>query len=230
MICKDVVTYYVPVEGLWSDESQRKLIEKWKESWEKYGWTATALVEADVKTHDRFAFFNEHFRGKPTEYPIDYTSACFMRWLAASHYARPRGEFVLLSDYDVINHGLEPVEAEPGRMKIFCDEPPTSVFMGAVLGGWKQFLDMAELFAAWKPDDLDYNYNAKCFHQDDLSMLVRMFETGTRLRPEWFTKVPGCALFDYSGWRTSKLVHYGFAMKAAGFWPKHEFVGKIRRF
>lgn len=227
MICNEVVTYYVPVPGLWSDESQQKLIAIWKHSWEKYGWKATVLTDRDVHTHPRFAFFDEHFRAKPTEYGVEYTTACFIRWLAAAHYAAPRTGQVMLTDYDVINHGFVPIESTE-ELRIFCDEPPASVFMGAVLGKAQHFLDMAELFAAWKPDDLDWNHNAQCFHQDDLSMLVRMFETGSRPKPDWFIKVPGCALFDYGSWRTSPLVHYGFAMKARKFWPKCDFVGKIR--
>lgn len=228
MICKDVVTYYVDVPGLWGNETQRALIALWKKSWEKYGWTATVLEEADVKSHPRFEFFNEHFRAKPTEYGVPYTTACFMRWLAAHHYAAPRTGAIMLTDYDVVNHGFEPVEVEPGKMKLFCDEPPTSVFMGAVLGSAQHFLDMAELFASWAPDEHDWNHHAQCYHQDDLSMLVRMFESKTRPKPDFFVKVPGCALFDYSSWRTSKLVHYGYAMRQAGYWPKHEFIEKLR--
>lgn len=225
-----VVTYYVPVEGLWSDESQRKLIEVWRRSWEKAGWTATVLTESDCKTHPRYGFFREHFFAKPSEYPIDYTAACFMRWLAAAHFGALRSDVVMLTDYDVINYGFEPRPPEHGKMEILCDEPPVSIFMGAVLGTPQHFLDMAELFAAWKPDDLDFNHNAGLLHQDDLSMLVRMFETKTRPKPDWFIKSPGCTLYDYGGYRTAKMVHFGYAMKQRGFWPKHEWIEKIRRF
>lgn len=227
-ICNQVVTYYVPVEGLWSDESQRELISIWQKSWSKYGWTATVLTEADITTHPRFGFFNEQFKSKPSEYQITYTSACFLRWLAASHYAQPRCESIMLVDYDVINYGFEPFEFQPGQMRILCDEPPPSIFMGAVIGSHQHFLDMAELFAAWKPDELDFNHSAGCLHQDDLSMLVRMFESKTRPKPEWLIKVPGCALYDYSAWRTSKLVHYGYAMMQAGHWPKFTWIPRLR--
>ena len=228
MTCNEVVTYYENVPGLWSNESQQALISIWRQSWEKYGWKATVLTENDVRTHPRFDFFNEHFRAKPTEYGVDYTTACFMRWLAAAHYAGPRSGHIMLTDYDVINHGFEPQQIDPYKLMILCDEPPASVFMGAVIGPAQNFLDMAELFASWGPDELDFNHHANCYHQDDLTMLVRMFESKTRPKPEWFIKVPGCALFDYSSWRTSKLVHYGFEMKARKFWPKCDFVGKIR--
>lgn len=225
-----VVTYYEPVEGLWSDHSQRELIKVWERSWRKAGWDPVVLTEADIRSHPRHDFFSQHIYAKPSEYPKKYTASCFLRWLAASHYGELRGTNVLLSDYDVINYGLEPYEPAPGQMEILCDEPPVSIFMGAVLGTPRHFLDMMELFVAWQPDELDFNHNAGCMHQDDLSMLVRMFETKTRPKPDWLVKVPGCALYDYSGYRTSKLVHYGFAMKQRGFWPKHEHIERIRRF
>jgi hypothetical protein len=225
-----VVTYYVPVEGLWSVESQRALIEVWSRSWEKAGWTATVLTEADVASHPRFAFFKEHFDAKPTEYGVQYTSACFMRWLAAAHYGSLRSDGIMLVDYDVVNYGFEPQELRPNEMTIFCDEPPATVFMGAVLGRPQHFLDMAELFAAAKPGEHDWNTHAKLFHQDDLHLLMRMFENKTLDKPEWLVKLPGCALFDYQSWRTSKLVHFGYACKQLGYWPKHEFIEKLRRF
>lgn len=225
-----VVTYYEEIPGLWSNESQLALIELWRESWTKAGWVCTVLKEADVKTHSRFDFFFEHFNSKPSEYGNAYTNACWLRWLAAAHYGNLRGFDVMLTDYDVLNVGFEPREIYPNEMTIFCDEPPGSVFMGAVLGSPQHFLDMAELFVSFVPDELDYNHHAKMMHQDDLSMLMRMFDTKTRPKPEWLVKRPGCALFDYQSWRSSKLVHFGYAMKQLGYWPKHEWVRRLRPF
>lgn len=225
-----VVTYYTPVPGLWSPDSQWALIDVWRRSWEKAGWEATVLQEADILSHPRYAFFKEQFDAKPTEYGTTYTSACFLRWLSAAHYGSLRGFDVILTDYDVINYGFEPQDARPNEMTIFCDEPPASIFMGAVLGKPQHFLDMAELFVAAKPCDHDWNTHAKLYHQDDLSLLCRMFESKTLPKPDWLVKRPGCALFDYSAYRTSKLVHYGFAMRGLGHWPKHEHIEKLRRF
>lgn len=225
-----VVTYYVPVEGLWSDESQRALIDVWRRSWEKAGWVATVLTEADVVTHPRFGFFKEHFDSKPTEYGVAYTGACFMRWLAASHYGNLRGFDIMLTDYDVINYGFEPQNTRPDEMTIFCDEPPVSVYLGAILGSPQHFLDMAELFVAAKPGEHDWVEHLKAFHQDDLCLVHRMMDRKTLMKPEWLIKRPGCALFDYQSWHTSKLVHYGYALKALGHWPKHEHIEKLRPF
>lgn len=228
--CNMAVTYFTPVPDLYDPASQRALIDVWQRSWRKAGWEPVVLQEADVKSHPRYEFFREHFEAKPTEYGVAYTASCFMRWLAAAHYGSLRGQGIMLVDYDVINYGFEPQAPRPEEMTIFCDEPPASVFMGAVLGTPQHFLDIAEIFAAAKPCEHDWNAHAGLFHQDDLSLLCRMFETGTLTKPDWLVKRPGCALYDYSAWRTSKLVHYGFAMKQLGHWPKHEHIEKLRRF
>lgn len=225
-----VITFFVPVEGLWSVESQEALIDVWRRSWKKAGWEPTVLTTADIVTHPRFSFFKAHFDAKPTEYGVAYTSACFQRWLAAAHYGNLTGYNIMLTDYDVINYGFAPQDVRPNEMTIFCDEPPATVFMGAVLGTPQHFLDMAELFAAAKPDEHDWNHHAQMFHQDDLSLLMRMFETKTLSKPDWLVKRPGCALFDYQSWRSSKLVHYGYAMRALGHWPKHEHIERLRKF
>lgn len=230
MICRTAITYYEDVPGLWSPESQWALIDVWRRSWEKAGWETAVLREADVKSHPRYEFFREHFDAKPSEYGKAYTNACWFRWLGAHHYSSLRTGCAMLLDYDCINYGFEPQEVRPNEMTIFCDEPPASVFMGAVLGSSQHFLDMTELFAAAKPDQYDWNAHANMFHQDDLSLLCRMFESKTLPKPEWLVKRPGCALFDYASWRTSKIVHFAYAMKQLGYFPKFEHIEKLRRF
>jgi hypothetical protein len=224
----------MPVPGLWSDQSQWALIDVWKRSWAKAGWEPIIVQEHHLKEHPRFQFFNEHFRSKPTEYPVEYTTAAFMRWFGAYVIGAQYNEPVMLVDYDVINYGMEPREPEPGKMEILCSEPPASIFMGAVLGQPQNFLDMAELFVSWKPDELDFNHKAGCMHQDDLSFLVRCFHPPpgdtARPKPDWLVKRPGCALYDYSSWRSEKLVHYGYQMKNNNYWPKHRYIEHIRPF
>lgn len=225
----EVITYHMPVENLWPNEDMMALLAVWKRSWEKFGWKATVLTEADIRTHPKFDFFNDHFRSKPSEYPVEFTVACFHRYLAAAHYGNLRGCSVLMSDADVVNYGMEPREPIEGKMELICSEPPGSVFCGALLGRPQHFLDLCELFAAWTVDDLDFNSSAGQYHQDDLTMLSRAF-AGTRPKPEWLIKSSGCALYDYCGWRTEKLVHYGFQMKKTGAWPKHLHIERLRPF
>lgn len=222
---KNVFTYFMPVPGLYSTDSQYRLIDVWRRSWAKAGWNPRVLDESFVKGHPRYNFFKSRYWALPTEYGNEYCGACFFRWLAV---AMAGGG--MLTDYDVINYGFEPRDPEEREMIIYCDDPPPTIFMGAVLGTANQFETMAQIFADWNPDKFDWNDHAKLMHCDDLSMLVRMFETKTYPKPEWLVKKPGCGLYDFSPWKTSKLVHYGYAMHAAGLWPKHAHIENLRPF
>ena len=230
MICNTVVTYFTPVPELYHPDSQWQLIEVWKKSWAKAGWDPIVLTLDDVATHPRFGFFFEHFHAKPTEYGQPYTESCFLRYLAAAHYGSLRGVNIMLTDYDVINYFFPPLEPWDNELTIFCDEPPASIFCGAVMGRPHHFLDLCELFAAAKPDQFDWNVHAKMFHQDDLSLISRFFDSKTLEKPAWMVKRPGCALYDYPSWRTSRLVHFGYALKQAGYFPKHEWIERLRPF
>lgn len=223
-----VVTYYSSVPALYDEASQQNLIRIWERSWRKAGWTAVVLTEADVRSYSRFKFFAEQFNSKPTEYGSLYSNAVFLRWLAAAHYGFLRGVDVMLTDYDVVNYGFAPRAINPGKMIIFCDEPPKTIFMGAVLGSAQHFLDMAELFVAASPGQHDWNAHAGMYHQDDLSLLVRMFESKTLPKPDWLIKENGCALFDNPSWPTARLVHYGYKMHDLGLWPKHKHIDNLR--
>lgn len=224
-----VFTYYQPIEGL---PCQRALLDVWCRSWAKAGWEPIVLSEDDVKQHPRFSFFKEHFWAKPALYGNDYSGACFMRYFAAAIHGGG-----MLVDADVINYSFPPTEPTPGKMKIFADG--VSVFAGAFLASAQHYLDMAELFAAWVPDEHDSKHSARLFdipplperpHCDDLGLLVRMFETGTYSKPPWLVRRPGCALWDSSSCATAPLVHYGFKMLQTGHWPKHLHIESLRPF
>lgn len=220
-----VFTYYQWVPGLWPDSDMRALLDVWSRSWAKAGWEPVVLDENSVRSHPRYDFFREHFWSKPAEYGHDYCGACFLRYLAVAHAGGG-----LMVDMDCINYGWEPREVTPGKMILFCDHPPEGVFCGTLLGSAQHFLDMSEIFAAWTPDEHDFNHSAGMMHCDDLSLIKRMFETKTYPKPEWLVTEAGCSLFDYLSWRTSKLVHYGYAMRGAGLWPKHLHIENLRPF
>lgn len=222
---RDVFTYFMPVPGLCSEESQHKLIDVWRRSWRKAGWNPVVLDESTPRRHPRYDFYKSRYWALPTEYGHDYCGACFFRWLAMAVVGGG-----MLTDYDVINYGFESRDPDRREMIVYCDEPPPTIFMGAVLGTAQQFEKMAQIFADWGPDNFDWNNHAKLMHCDDLSMLVRMFETKTYLKPKWLVKKPGCGLYDFGPWKTSKLVHYGYAMHSAGLWPKHEHIENLRPF
>jgi hypothetical protein len=232
----NVFTYYADeVPGLYDSqptslgtaESQRELLKLWERNWKSRHWDPVVLTEADVRKHPRFDFFHEHFRYKPTEYGERYTVACWLRWLAMAQVGGG-----MLVDYDVFSYEFKPSDAagyDPHDMMIFANNPPERLFMGAVLGSAQHYLDMCELFIAAVPCEHDWNKKAGLFHQDDLSLLLRMFE-GTLYKPEWLHRLPGCALFPQGDWLTAPMTHYAYAMKLSGYWPKYKFVEGLRPF
>jgi len=223
------VCYYQQIPGLWPDSDMRALIALWEKSWQKQGWETCVLQEHHVREHVRFQFFKEMFRSKISAFGEVFNTANFMRWFAAYVVGAAENKPLMLCDFDVMNYYFAPREPKPGKMEIICDVPEKSseVFLGTVLGQPQHFLDMAEIFAAWTPDEQDWSLTYGQIHMDDLRMVERMF-SGTKERPEWLVRSPGCALFPRPGWKVSPMTHFAFSMKAAGFWPKHKFIPELR--
>lgn len=223
----NVYTYYMPVPGLWSEDSQRALIDVWARSWKKQGWNPVVLNEEDAKKHPRYAEFKKKYWSLPTEYGHDYEGACFLRYVAVA--AAGGG---MMTDYDVINYGVPPSEADPTKMIFYSDQSagqPEST--GCTLAPQSLYEGLCQLFFEWVPDKRDWNPNSKPpgLHCSDLTFVNQMF-AGLRPKPEWAQVRPGCAIFPEVTWKTSPMVHYCYAMHAAGYWPKHEHIEKIRPF
>jgi len=225
-----VYTYYTPVPGLWSEDSQRKLIEVWSRSWRKQGWVPIVLDESHAKKHPRYKEFKERFwsdETHPTEYGHDYEGACFMRYAAVA--AMGGGMMV---DYDVINYSFRPVRPDPRKFFLF-DESMNSqaIATGTTLGPAALYEGLAQIFFDWKLTQHDWNPNAKppMYHISDLTCTMQMFD-GRVAKPAWLELKPGCSIFPHPSWKFAPLVHYCYAMHAAGYWPKHEHIEKIRPF
>ena len=227
----NVYTYYMPVPGLWPEDTQLRLIDIWQRSWKKHGWNPVILDETHARRHPRYAEFKRKFWELPTEYGHDYEGACFMRYVATS--ALGGG---MLTDYDVINYGVTPeniaeLEAkfQTPQFYLFCNRPAHDIFCGQVYGCRELFEGMCQMFYSWQPDHRDYVKSAtyEGYHCSDLTMFQHLFD-GRRLKPAWLQLVPGCALYPEYGWKDTPMTHYGYAMKADGFWPKADFIPKLR--
>lgn len=215
----NVYTYYMQVPGLWSDESQKALIELWKKSWTKHGWNPIVLTEADAQKHARYSDFKKVFWEFPTPYGHDYEGSCFMRWVAM---AAVGGGF--LSDYDVINYGFAPRPVD-NKMLVFSDGPGP-VWCGAIQAPAQLYESMSLFFYRWPVDKGDWLPEEKIFHCEDQIFLRHMLDAGTHPRPRWLHRAPGCTLYPNLN---GPLVHYpSAAMKAGGHWPKHEHIEKLR--
>lgn len=224
-----VYTYYMPVPGLWPEHTQWDLLNIWHRSWKRAGWEPTVLDENTLKDIPNFAEIKAKIWALPTEYGHDYEGACFLRWLAVAHAGGG-----LMTDYDAINYTFAPCEPDPNQMNIICEPEPSPVALGVVHGTQEHFQKMFDIFVNWEPHPIhDFNPNAKpqpMLHVSDLSILWRMMVNKNYPKPEWLGRRPGCVGWGHPLWEHAPIVHYGYEMKAAGRWPKCDWVERERPF
>lgn len=95
-----IYTYYQDIKH----PHQSKLIELWKTSWSRNGYTPVVLNIDAAKTHPFFEEFGakmrEIFHEITGKHISNYGMSCWYRWLA---YATQEEEKCYVSDYDVIN-------------------------------------------------------------------------------------------------------------------------------
>lgn len=219
--------YYSEVPELYAPQTQLDLISLWKKSWSKQGWETVVLSKDDVKNAPGFAGHLEKIWSLPTVFGHKYEEACFLRWLAVANAGGG-----MLCDYDVMNYGFTPPEEVSG-MTLICADSPQCIDMGAVLGTGESFKEMFDIYMGWTPDpSLDFDAAARPpqMHCGDMNLMVRIFEQENFPKPSWLTRRPGCVRFSCAGWETAPMVHYGYEMKAAGYWPKCDHVEKLRSF
>jgi hypothetical protein len=233
------IVYYMPLP-LYSEESQRKLIDLWRRSWEKQGWDTAVLNEANAREWPGFDKLNENVSRLPSEYSTGFDKQCFLRWAAA---AAQKDDVLALCDYDVINYGFAPLPPLPREgplrealasragMLVCSEDPPQPVDMGCIISTPARFAEIAQMFADWKVGPGDWNDSATYhgYHVSDASIFTRMFEHKNCPKPEWLVKHFGVM----GRWprpiaKNSKIVHYGYDLIAAGMSPKHAHIENIR--
>lgn len=87
-----IYTYY---EDILDD--QLELIETWKKSWSKYGWTPIVLTRDDVSASNNDI---NKLLSLPSVNNKSYELSCYLRWKAMSKLGG------WMCDYDVVNDGF----------------------------------------------------------------------------------------------------------------------------
>lgn len=222
------ITYYMPLP-LYSEDSQRRLIDLWRRSWEKHGWDTAVLNVANAQQWPGFEQLDRNVSSLPSEYSVGFDKQCFLRWAAAAAQNDPN---IALCDYDVINYGFRPPEIDMERMRVYCEDPPQPVDMGCIIGPPWAFGGIARMFADWKVGPGDWNDSSTYhgYHVSDASIFTRLFEHKNCPKPDWLVKEFGGVM---GRWprpiaKTSKIVHYGYDLIAAGMSPKHAHIENIR--
>lgn len=199
-----VYTYYEDINL----KHQNRLIDLWKNSWEKHGFEAIILNRVDAEKHPfckEFIQILGYLHQLITMKPLSkYGLSCWLRWLA---YAAQSEEKFYVSDYDVINHNFEPVE--PEDVLHLMDEDCPCIASGTP----SQFNQLCNMFVKVPEDNLEYfiktYYESKFVHYHDQEFFTTYLKQNkdsikaTRRR-ELFLGIPGQAEF----WK-KQLVHYG---------------------
>ena len=132
-----VYTYYEDIKF----KHQERLINLWKNSWEKQGFEAIVLSKEDAKKNSFYEkFINEinKIYQQITNKPLSkYGLSCWLRWLA---YATQPDEKFYVCDYDVINHNFKP--QEPHNDLHFMEGDCPCIASGTS----KQFDDLSHMF------------------------------------------------------------------------------------
>lgn len=225
-----VYTYYMPVPELWPESTQWDLLNIWRRSWERLGWEPVVLNEDFLRgSVADFDKIKAKIWALPTEYGHNYEGACFLRWLAVAVAGGG-----LMTDYDSINYSFFPCNPDPNKMEIVCEPEPAPVALGVVQGTKEHFQKMFDIFVNWEPHPKhDFNPNAKpqpMLHVSDLSILHRMMIHRNYPKPGWLGRRPGCVGWGHPLWEKASIVHFGYEMKAKGFWPKCEHIERERPF
>jgi hypothetical protein len=180
------------------------------------------INEDDAARHPRYEEFKKKFWSFPTIYGHEYVVGCFMRWVAMAVLGGG-----IMVDYDVMNYGFKPQEFQSEKLTIISDTEIPVTYLGVVQGPAHLFDAMSEVFFAWEPDKRDWKAEANALHCDDNSFVVQFLNSHTRECPPWLAVKDGCTRFPKI---TGQLVHYGYEMRAAGYWPKCDFVEQVRPF
>lgn len=161
------------------------LIQLWRESWRRNGWTPSVLSPADAIRHPAYKDLKKRIALYPTINPRAYEDACYLRWLALATCKRG-----WMTDYDVINNGFAP--RAPRYPVEMLDTTFVPCAVGTLLGGPAAIVDM--LFR--------FNPEGRCHVSDMLIFKERC--TSNPFSP------PGRDVIEYTchNWRKAPLIHF----------------------
>lgn len=199
-----VYTYYEDINF----KHQNRLLDLWKNSWEKHGFEAIVLTRGNAENHpfyiefvDRLKSIHQHVAGKPLG---DYGLSCWLRWLA---YATQPEEKFYVCDYDVINHHFNPMEPSSFLHLLDGDCPCIASGMPS------QFYDLCNKFVNVPEKNIDAfshvykEFKLVHYHDQEFFRIytaIGKSEIKATRRRETFFGIPGEGEF----WK-KQLVHYG---------------------
>jgi len=195
-----VFTFYDPLPGhpnFWP------LTEFWANSWRKRGWQTQVLSLAEARAHARFQELVQAVdrRSFPSLCGIDYDKRCFARWLALA--ACGGG---LLTNYSVINYGLQSPVADWTGLKYFNGTTSPMIFVDRL---WSAKLAnvIVDFVQTWPRAEESQDMHCLtqyCWHGCKEATLVPgvLVEFPVRGADVWGGRA------QRTDWQTSPVVHY----------------------
>lgn len=158
----NVYTFYENIDFINNNSNQEDLINLWRESWIKLGWKPIVLTKKNVMiTEEEYNLISKI----PTVNNIDYEMACYVRWKAMSQVG---GGW--MSDYDVINNGFTPNDADKYEsLSILQGHVPCLVY-----GNSEHYGNIFDIFCK-KGQDYYIEYNGKK-HTSDMIIMMNLIK------------------------------------------------------
>ena len=102
----NVYTFYRETMGVDSFRRamERVFLDRWKESWSRYGWNPIVLGMKDIVKDDLYEEYKHTVLKFPTVNDIHYELSCYIRWFSLLSVEE---ELIVFSNYDVYNYGFE---------------------------------------------------------------------------------------------------------------------------
>lgn len=119
-----VVTYFETISDR-DTAHEDALLDRWAKSWAAAGWEPEVVGKRETEAHPDCGWLTNGFGSQPTVNRPDYELACWRRWLAFARFNEP----VVVSDYDVRNHGWAPPTARPIAASLDPDALSSCVLM-----------------------------------------------------------------------------------------------------
>lgn len=210
-----IFTYYEPVKEIRS-QSETDLIKLWQDRWQAQGWATHVINEDSARNHPSYRAYRTAVEALPTVNPGLYDYHCWMRWLAM---ASQDVEMAVMSDYDVMPYGFEPLRVIENDVLTFYQRHVPALVSGHPDG----FLRQCQRFAAYRPKICD-TVNGRPHVSDMYATMWLMDST-----PIEFISLDMVKLYTETGWETAPAVHYSNGtMQPNGKMPRHQHIPNLR--
>jgi hypothetical protein len=186
-----------------------RLLDFWKASWEREGWTPVVLDRSHAEQHANYSEFLERYKNLPSVNPPGYELACYLRWLAMAVVG---GGW--MSDSDVIPYGFKPNDYPTDALTIWSRG--TGACPCLVSGTVEHYSQTAKVFADWSGET---NFENGRPHASDQNILGKV--------DRFYNNIQICSQYGETDWDSCAVVHYPNS-SMRGKQPREEHIPLLR--